>query len=709
MKKLLQILTGAIIFAFLFSVYGYGIPVNIQKDGGALTQSFTVPSGISISATGTGTIAATTVTGFAPASGKVLTLSNTLTFTGTDSSSVNFGAGGTVLYSGGSYVASIAGTANQISASAATGAVTLSLAGPHAFTTLTSTALLLGAGTSPISASDLTYSTPTLTVPASFGITGAGSLTFTAGGTNKDITFTPADAGAQGAVTSKTFGSSSSVFGFTGGFQVYKEAVSGAIFPAYEIVSYANGQTAQSFLAIGGAGGTQASPTTMAASSTIGGVNWYDRANSLWKNGGSIGVQTSSTFSNSDFSTQMFLGPSSSTGQVSMIRLAGGGASSLGRAMAFGGASIGTAQFLFDIGGNASFGSSWGVSGALISVTARTLTDTVSTGTVASAVANGFGVPTFSASSATTFTNTANVYIAGDVAAGTNVTLTNSYGLWNVGKTRLDGDVIIAPGGSVTENIIIGSTTDTGLGRIQLPASTTSGGGIGFTTEFSMYRSAANQVTIGAQSGSFRAIYGGTGANNVDLWVGNGGALGGFRAKTDFNYAFFDNVNTFEMLTIGGGGAAGSGAAGRLSVNYTQDATISAAGSIVSLGGIYATKKIISGTSVFDGTTASLAITGGAGNMTITAGTGNSRTLALQTTTSGGVATTALSINATQDTTLAGKITTLGGATFHTTSSALTDGAGASVATFTNAPAAGNPTKWIGINDNGTTRYIPAF
>jgi len=40
---------------------------------------------------------------------------------------------------------------------------------------------------------------------------------------------------------------------------------------------------------------------------------------------------------------------------------------------------------------------------------------------------------------------------------------------------------------------------------------------------------------------------------------------------------------------------------------------------------------------------------------------------------------------------------------------AFTDGAGASTGTLTNAPAAGNPTKWIPINDNGTTRYIPAW
>lgn len=38
-----------------------------------------------------------------------------------------------------------------------------------------------------------------------------------------------------------------------------------------------------------------------------------------------------------------------------------------------------------------------------------------------------------------------------------------------------------------------------------------------------------------------------------------------------------------------------------------------------------------------------------------------------------------------------------------------TNGAGAGAGTLTNAPAAGNPTKWIPINDNGTTRHIPAW
>jgi hypothetical protein len=57
---------------------------------------------------------------------------------------------------------------------------------------------------------------------------------------------------------------------------------------------------------------------------------------------------------------------------------------------------------------------------------------------------------------------------------------------------------------------------------------------------------------------------------------------------------------------------------------------------------------------------------------------------------------------------LTGGITT-GNTTLHTTTVALTNGAGAGLGTITNAPAAGNPTKWVPINDNGTTRYIPAW
>lgn len=48
-------------------------------------------------------------------------------------------------------------------------------------------------------------------------------------------------------------------------------------------------------------------------------------------------------------------------------------------------------------------------------------------------------------------------------------------------------------------------------------------------------------------------------------------------------------------------------------------------------------------------------------------------------------------------------------ATLISTSTSFTNGAAAQVGTLTNAPTAGNPTKWVPINDNGTTRYIPCW
>lgn len=43
------------------------------------------------------------------------------------------------------------------------------------------------------------------------------------------------------------------------------------------------------------------------------------------------------------------------------------------------------------------------------------------------------------------------------------------------------------------------------------------------------------------------------------------------------------------------------------------------------------------------------------------------------------------------------------------TTATLTNGAAAAAGTLTNAPATGNPTKWVAINDNGITRYIPTW
>jgi hypothetical protein len=61
------------------------------------------------------------------------------------------------------------------------------------------------------------------------------------------------------------------------------------------------------------------------------------------------------------------------------------------------------------------------------------------------------------------------------------------------------------------------------------------------------------------------------------------------------------------------------------------------------------------------------------------------------------------------DTLRIGGTLTINSATLITTKTSFTNGAGASAGTLANAPSAGNPTKWIPIDDNGTTRYIPAW
>jgi len=61
------------------------------------------------------------------------------------------------------------------------------------------------------------------------------------------------------------------------------------------------------------------------------------------------------------------------------------------------------------------------------------------------------------------------------------------------------------------------------------------------------------------------------------------------------------------------------------------------------------------------------------------------------------------------DTLRVGGALTINSTSLLSTKTSFTNGAAAAAGTLTNAPAAGNPTKWIPIDDNGTTRYIPAW
>lgn len=110
---------------------------------------------------------------------------------------------------------------------------------------------------------------------------------------------------------------------------------------------------------------------------------------------------------------------------------------------------VGTA---FGLTGNIS-AAAWTTSGIRYRNVAATLTDTSSTGTVATAYTDLFGGNTIAASNATTFTNYATFRISGP-SAGTNVTLTNAWAL------SLGGSLVIDD----AYNIAVGSTTGAKIG-----------------------------------------------------------------------------------------------------------------------------------------------------------------------------------------------------------------------------------------------------
>lgn len=84
----------------------------------------------------------------------------------------------------------------------------------------------------------------------------------------------------------------------------------------------------------------------------------------------------------------------------------------------------------------------WTNSGAFITVPALTVNDTTSSGTVANNYGTYFGRPTFTAASATTYTIAATVYIDQSPLASTNVTNTQTWGLYVNAATLINGTLI---------------------------------------------------------------------------------------------------------------------------------------------------------------------------------------------------------------------------------------------------------------------------
>jgi len=176
-----------------------------------------------------------------------------------------------------------------------------------------------------------------------------------------------------------------------------------------------------------------------------------------------------------------------------------------------------------------------------------------------------------------------------------------------------------------------------------------------------------------AYLGNFSAIQGGAFSTNTLLQCGGGTfqvAIGGTALAAEFygggtNYLRFTGSATNPTISTSGAGSSlfMSSATGNVYLSGTAAATCG-----LQVGGTGLANHVV--------------ITDSATNPTIGTSGGN---LAIST---------ALVLSQT---------------TLLSTSVALTNGAAAAAGTLTNSPAAGNPTKWIPINDNGTTRYIPAW
>lgn len=121
------------------------------------------------------------------------------------------------------------------------------------------------------------------------------------------------------------------------------------------------------------------------------------------------------------------------------------------------------------IGGSRSL-PAWGTAGPELQIpTGVTLTDTSSSGTVASAHANTIGQATFAATSATTYTNAATLYIQNAPTAGTNVTITRGWGIYNASNNYVGG------------SLSVGTTVQSGAGTVNATGGYYANGVAGFT------------------------------------------------------------------------------------------------------------------------------------------------------------------------------------------------------------------------------------
>ena len=92
-----------------------------------------------------------------------------------------------------------------------------------------------------------------------------------------------------------------------------------------------------------------------------------------------------------------------------------------------------------------------------------------------------------------------------------------------------------------TGNLLIGTTTDSGNGKLQLATHTTSAGGIGFGTDVSLYRQDANTLVVQP-----------TGSSKKVLFYGDSTVSGLFNSLSSYEAIYFDpSTHSIKLATNG--------------------------------------------------------------------------------------------------------------------------------------------------------------
>lgn len=323
--------------------------------------------------------------------------------------------------------------------------------------------------------------------------------------------------------------------------------------------------------------------------------------------------------------------------------------------------------------GSTQSSAAWTTGGIALGIPAASYTDTSSSGTVTTTAVSAFGIPTLLASSSTTYTDSFNVLLSGPPVASTNVTQTRAHTLGILDSTSATSStigafIVASPFGTTASSVAIGA------GNINAGGTITAGNAI---TGTNMIAGSSNSFSFTSRSKIA------SGADGLIL-LQNAGSTGFTRLQfggTTSNLPAIgvDAVNGFTLQSAAG------------TATWNDNSTANS-GTVANryLFGIATPTLSSTGTSVTNTVASTVYIGGAPINGTNT------------------TSTTKWALNVAADSSFIAALT-LGSTTLLTTNVALTNGAGASVGTLSNAPAAGNPTKWVPVNDNGTTRYIPMW